>query len=735
MLKFNKNKSFCMLLLLLVHIVVSTSAEDLTEGEEKKVTLDANIKVFTVATDRTDGFLRYMRSAKVYDIEVTPLGLDQEWKGGNMEGPGGGFKVNLLREAIKPLKDEKNTIILFTDSYDVLFTTGLAEIVQKFKDSGAKLFFSAEKYCWPDTELSTKYPTVEPKASQYLNSGAFIGYAPQVWALLETPLTDTDDDQLYYTKVFLNEELRAKLGMQLDTTSSLFQNLNGAKDDVKLDVDLDSNVGVLKNINFLTTPSILHGNGGSKVELNAFANYLAKTFNGNCLLCQEDRIELNEKNLPVIALSIMVTQAVPFFDMFLNKTAELNYPKNKMHLFIYSGLEFHDSLAKSHLKRFEDEYLSSKIVLSTDQFDERRARQLALQQAKSKDVDFILFIDADVQIDDSEVLRELLNLNKQFVAPVVSKYNELWSNFWGALTEGGYYARSPDYVDIVKGDIIGIWNVPYVSSMYLIKKSAFKFINYEHTYYDPDMAMCDSLRQSGVHMYIINDRIYGHLVQAEGFDITVARPDFYALFTNKFDWIKKYIHPNFTKQLDSNYTYEQPCTDVYWFQVATEAFCDDLVAIVENFGKWSDGKNKDERLEGGYEAVPTRDIHMKQVGLEEVWLQFLDLFVRPLQEKVFLGYFHNPPKSLMNFVVRYRPDEQPSLRPHHDSSTYTINLALNRAGIDYEGGGCRFLRYNCSVTSTKKGWLLMHPGRLTHYHEGLRVTNGTRYIMISFIDP
>lgn len=38
----------------------------------------------------------------------------------------------------------------------------------------------------------------------------------------------------------------------------------------------------------------------------------------------------------------------------------------------------------------------------------------------------------------------------------------------------------------------------------------------------------------------------------------------------------------------------------------------------------------------------------------------------------------------MNFVVRYKPDEQPSLKPHHDSSTYTINIALNRPNIDYE---------------------------------------------------
>lgn len=178
-------------------------------------------------------------------------------------------------------------------SYDVLFTTGLAEIVQKFKESNSRLLFSAEKYCWPDQSLASKYPSVEPKASPYLNSGAFIGYAPEVWGLLEAPIGDTDDDQLYYTKVFLNEELRKKLDMKLDTTSTLFQNLNGAKDDVKLDVDLDTNQGVLKNINFLTTPSILHGNGPSKIELNAFANYLAKTFDGKCLVCSEDRLELD----------------------------------------------------------------------------------------------------------------------------------------------------------------------------------------------------------------------------------------------------------------------------------------------------------------------------------------------------------------------------------------------------------------------------------------------------------
>lgn len=52
-----------------------------------------------------------------------------------------------------------------------------------------------------------------------------------------------------------------------------------------------------------------------------------------------------------------------------------------------------------------------------------------------------------------------------------------------------------------------------------------------------------------------------------------------------------------------------------------------------------------------------------------------------------------------------------------------------------QGGGCRFLRYNCSVVAHRRGWALLHPGRLTHYHEGLPTVEGVRYIVVSFVDP
>lgn len=40
--------------------------------------------------------------------------------------------------------------------------------------------------------------------------------------------------------------------------------------------------------------------------------------------------------------------------------------------------------------------------------------------------------------------------NRKIIGPLVSRHSKLWSNFWGALSPDGYYARSEDYIDIVQ---------------------------------------------------------------------------------------------------------------------------------------------------------------------------------------------------------------------------------------------------------------------------------------------
>lgn len=64
-----------------------------------------------------------------------------------------------------------------------------------------------------------------------------------------------------------------------------------------------------------------------------------------------------------------------------------------------------------------------------------------------------------------------------------------------------------------------------------------------------------------------------------------------------------------------------------------------------------------------------------------------------------------------------------------------VALLVVLTHVSLQGGGCRFHRYNCTIEAPRKGWSFMHPGRLTHLHEGLPTTNGTRYIAVSFIDP
>ena len=36
----------------------------------------------------------------------------------------------------------------------------------------------------------------------------------------------------------------------------------------------------------------------------------------------------------------------------------------------------------------------------------------------------------------------------------------------------------------------------------------------------------------------------------------------------------------------------QPCPDVFWFPIVTDAFCDELIDEMEYNGQWSGGKNE-----------------------------------------------------------------------------------------------------------------------------------------------
>uniref|UniRef100_A0A8C3G4E7 procollagen-lysine 5-dioxygenase n=1 Tax=Cyclopterus lumpus TaxID=8103 RepID=A0A8C3G4E7_CYCLU len=655
-------------------------------------------------------------------------------KGGDVARTvGGGQKVRWL-------KADYDVIFYFGTLYDVIFASGPEELLSKFSRLGHRVVFSAEGFCWPDQRLASRYPEVH-SGKRYLNSGGFIGFASDLSSMVQQwKYKDNDDDQLFYTKIYLDKKQRAKFNMTLDHRSRIFQNLNGAVEEVVLKFER-SKVRA-RNVAYDTLPVIIHGNGPTKLQLNYLGNYVpsAWTFEDGCGVCDDHLLFFNDA-MPLVYLAVFIEHATPFMEEFLDRLTTLNYPPAKIRLFIHNNVVYHEHHIQRFWERHRALFPDALLVGPEENLQENKARAMAVGACKKDpECDYYFSIDSDVALTNPDTLRILIEENKSVIAPMLSKHGKLWSNFWGALSPEGFYSRSEDYIEIVQAKRMGLWNVPYITQAYLIKGSVLRSKLSQVSLYveegmDPDMVFCRSIRDQGVFMFVSNRDEFGRLVASSNFNTSRLHPDMWQIFDNPVDWKEKYISENYSKIFEDEKSFvEQPCPDVYWFPAFSEKMCDHLVETMEHNGQWSGGAHKDERLAGGYENVPTVDIHMNQIEFEKEWLKFLKEYIAPVTEKLYPGYYPKA-QAIMNFVVRYRPDEQPSLRPHHDSSTFTINVALNSKDVDYEGGGCRFLRYDCQVESPRKGWSFMHPGRLTHYHEGLPTTRGTRYIMVSFVDP
>jgi len=233
----------------------SKLGSDIESG--KKIMNDKqNIHVITVATDESR--LSYLNtSTKKYNINFTNLGKDVVWEGGTMKGPGGGQKLNLVKDYVSKINDDD--VVLFVDGYDVFINDNLETIYERFIGFDCKILFAGEKNCWPDKTLQ---PFFEGDTDyKYLNSGVYIGYASYICSLIENYIQNSEDDQLFMQKKFIVDKFNASNLYKIDTENYLFQCLAGAVNAVSVKPN-----GQLVNKETRCCPCILHGNGGEAVK-------------------------------------------------------------------------------------------------------------------------------------------------------------------------------------------------------------------------------------------------------------------------------------------------------------------------------------------------------------------------------------------------------------------------------------------------------------------------------------
>lgn len=505
---------------------------------------------------------------------------------------------------------------------------------------------------------------------------------------------------------------------QLDTKCLLFQNVANCSKKT----DLGLNGSILHNKATNTYPKILCTDDANRLRFNSLENYTLNNFVLN-------NSKLDKSNLPRIDIFAFGTKGNS-----LNVVKSLDtilYPPDLLRVWVFCeyGLIIPNT-----------KYNSKTIFIQTDM---RKAHDSMIKMMLSSNADYAWLIYEDYVITEPNILADCIKTNKLIVAPLFRKAgkDERFSNFWGDLDSNGFYSRSEDYVHILNQTTKTVWNVPYVAGNILIKKDIIVnnpnlFVKYDNL--DTDMQLCRNLRECNELMYVLNANMYGVIEDEPNNE--------YVTLSNKTKWSPKdYLHPDFydfiygadpdskpdPRKSDKS-IFKQILPDVWQFPIFSERFCHALIAEAESFGKWSAGNNAtyDPRLPGKHEYYPTQDIHLNQIGLHDFWL---DKVVHGFFAKVMSHLYKYKSKGYnIAFIARYKFGEQVKLSPHHDSSVYTTNIALNECGVEYEGGGCRYVYMDKKLTHTPIGYVNLHPGKLSHYHEGLPITSGKRYILVSF---
>ena len=181
-------------------------------------------------------------------------------------------------------------------------------------------------------------------------------------------------------------------------------------------------------------------------------------------------------------------------------------------------------------------------------------------------------------------------------------------------------------------------------------------------------------------------------------------------------------------------TYEDAALEGCWREVAADIlvipfwkpdFCRELIAaaeILDEFQPYEPDVTNN--------AAPGQELRINRISP-----RFAEHFEAHFQRRIApVLKTHWWPLQLgkvrMPFVLRYSPDTQPALTPHHDAALVSLAMPLNKG---YEGGALIFPRQHWDSSEVETGHVIAFPSGVTHVHGTTPVTAGTRYAMTAWI--
>ena len=252
--KKNKIYLYLIILLIILLIIFFMNRKYVLEKLENNI---KNLIIITIITDSNNtNYLYLIKSANVNNVNIKTI-ITKFSLG---HGHGFGIKLKIVNDYIQDL--DNNDLIMVIDGYDILIASTEQDIIDnynKITNNNDKIIFSSEKGCWPDINLESQYPE-SPSSYKYLCAGAYIANIGLMKKLFNDNkyIFDLDinelnrmDDQLFFTKLFLNN----KSDIILDYNNNIFNSMyNGL-----YDLEFINNKWYNKITQ--TYPIIFHANG------------------------------------------------------------------------------------------------------------------------------------------------------------------------------------------------------------------------------------------------------------------------------------------------------------------------------------------------------------------------------------------------------------------------------------------------------------------------------------------
>ena len=199
-------------------------------------------------------------------------------------------------------------------------------------------------------------------------------------------------------------------------------------------------------------------------------------------------------------------------------------------------------------------------------------------------------------------------------------------------------------------------------------------------------------------------------------------PELYTYYDNPKKWTDRFItYSARTKEWDL--IVDEPFINTFSFPLFTPEFCRMVREEAESSNSWTVNR---------HENYPTTDMVLQTIGMHDIYMEVLKEYVMPLS--IYMWALEGKGWDILsseNFLARYTPDTQGHLSIHHDMSDITCLVQLSSFD-EYEGGGTYFRRQK-ELVKNEIGYVTLHPGNITHKHGARAVTDGTRYIIVSFM--